>query len=303
MNNIKMLSVILILRSVGCVPSNYFQLGYYANREGRFDDAIRYYTLYLKDHPDDAEAYNNRALAYFCKNEYNHAIQDCNKAIELKPDMAYAYNLAGAAYSERREYKLAMKYFDKAIEYKPDLVEAYAGRGWAYVFQPAYDRAIHDLTQAINLRPNSPDLYDRRAMIYYCSGQNELAIADYTTSLELGPRNTVAYHNRAVAYYSIGDYVNAKKDCEIGLKMNDGDLRYSLLALKCFCEAKFEKAIEYYTKAINRYPEAVGCHSRRGDVYYKLGMIEEAKADWRKAHELNPAYPIAKYAREVIEVD
>ena len=58
--------------------------------------------------PDDAEAHNLRGLSL-------------NKAIELKPNFAEAYNNRGIAYGIKGEYNRAIEDFDKAIELKHEL--------------------------------------------------------------------------------------------------------------------------------------------------------------------------------------
>ena len=46
----------------------------------------------------NAEAYYNRGIAYGDKGEYDKAIEDYSKAIELNPEYAEAYNNRGNAY-------------------------------------------------------------------------------------------------------------------------------------------------------------------------------------------------------------
>ena len=44
-------------------------------------------------------AYNNRAGAYLNTGQYDRAIADCNKAIELDPNLAEAYANRACAYT------------------------------------------------------------------------------------------------------------------------------------------------------------------------------------------------------------
>ena len=48
--------------------------------------------------PDSAEEYNERGNAYHEEGEYDLAIKDYNKAIELDPNYHAAYNSRGNAY-------------------------------------------------------------------------------------------------------------------------------------------------------------------------------------------------------------
>ena len=51
---------------------------------------------------------------------YRQAIEDLNRAIEIKPDYAEAYNNRGIAYKGLGNYNQAIKDFDRAIEIKPN---------------------------------------------------------------------------------------------------------------------------------------------------------------------------------------
>jgi len=53
------------------------------------------------------EAYYNRGTAYAELGEYDRAIEDYNKAIELNPDLAEAYNNRGIAYAKLGEHDRA----------------------------------------------------------------------------------------------------------------------------------------------------------------------------------------------------
>ena len=46
----------------------------------------------------NAEAYNNRGVAYAAKGQYDQAISDYNKALEMNPRFAKAYYNRGLAY-------------------------------------------------------------------------------------------------------------------------------------------------------------------------------------------------------------
>jgi tetratricopeptide (TPR) repeat protein len=60
--------------------------------------AVEYLSNAIKLQPNDAEAYNNRGVAYIYLGQYQQAFEDFNKAIGLKQDYASAYNNRGSAY-------------------------------------------------------------------------------------------------------------------------------------------------------------------------------------------------------------
>ncbi len=62
----------------------------------------------------DAKFYNNRGNAYYSKGQYDQAISDFNKALEINPRYALAYNNRGVAYYFKREYEKSWKDVEKA---------------------------------------------------------------------------------------------------------------------------------------------------------------------------------------------
>jgi tetratricopeptide (TPR) repeat protein len=63
-----------------------------------------------------AEYYDNRGLDYYFKGQYDQAISDYTKALEINPRFAEAYNNRGIAYFEKREYDKSSEDVKKALD-------------------------------------------------------------------------------------------------------------------------------------------------------------------------------------------
>ena len=63
------------------------------------------------------------------------AIEDYNKAINLKPDNPDAYNNRGTIYTKLGQYQLAIEDFNNAIRLNPDDADTYFNRGIVYFTQ------------------------------------------------------------------------------------------------------------------------------------------------------------------------
>lgn len=77
----------------------------------------------------DTGSYLNRGVAYGKKGQYDQAIVDFNKAIELNPRDAAAYYNRGISYEKRGQHDRAILDFTKAIEINPRYAKAYINRG------------------------------------------------------------------------------------------------------------------------------------------------------------------------------
>ncbi|MBI4709688.1 MAG: tetratricopeptide repeat protein [Nitrospirae bacterium] len=63
-----------------------------------------------------AEAYNNRGTAYEDKCQYDRAIEDYNRAIEINPKLANAYFNRGIPYAIKGNMGKAISDFQKACD-------------------------------------------------------------------------------------------------------------------------------------------------------------------------------------------
>lgn len=97
-----------------------------------YNGAITNYNKALEINPNYGLAYYNRGLAWFAKKEYDEAIADYTKVIKLKSFYADAYyNDRGNAWKAKGKYKEAIDDYTEAIKINPDFVNAYYSRGLA----------------------------------------------------------------------------------------------------------------------------------------------------------------------------
>jgi tetratricopeptide (TPR) repeat protein len=230
-----------------------------------YDKAIEDYSKAIDLKPDYADAYFDRGNAWSEKKEYDKAIEDYDKATYLKPDNAIAYYNRGNRWLNKKEYDKAIEDYSKAIELKPDYPLAYGNRGNAWTEKKEYDKAIEDFGKVIELRPDYTDACFNRGNVWSEKKEYDKAIEDYNKAIELNPDDAGAYNNRGAAW-------KGKKE--------------------------YDRAIEDYSKAIELKPDYTLSYYNRGNVWYDKNEYEKAIADYSKALELNPDYGHAKYWRD-----
>ena len=173
-----------------------------------YKDEISIYTHILKDNPFSELAYNNRGVAYEAQQQYDLALADYKKALEIDPQFIEAYNNRALVYEQLGQYDLAIADYNKILKMKP-IYEVHYNRGNVYVKLGQDDLAIIDYTQAIHLNNRAFDAYNNRAAIYGRHGQYELAIADYTRALDLRP-DPLVFRNRQLVYQLMQESLGEK---------------------------------------------------------------------------------------------
>jgi tetratricopeptide (TPR) repeat protein len=134
----------------------------------------------------DAEVFNNRGFTHCEIGQYEEAISEFNKAIEINPRLAQAYNNRGVAYLYKAQYDQAISDLSKAIEIDPLLAQAYNNRGWAYIKKWQYDYAISDFNKTIEINPRFVEAYYYRAIAYFLVEEYDKSLLDVIKAQQLG---------------------------------------------------------------------------------------------------------------------
>ncbi len=136
---------------------------------------------------------------------------------------ADAYASRGTQHLTSGDYDRAIADFDRALELDPR-PESYYNRGVAYYSKNDVDKAIADWNNAINLNPRDGRAYRQRGNAYSIKGDYSLAMADYNRAIELEPTDAKAYYNRGLVFKARGEAAKATADFTTVLTLaNDGD--------------------------------------------------------------------------------
>lgn len=121
------------------------------------------------DLPGVFRIYYNRGTYYVRIKQYDNAIRDLKRSIELYPAQPYAYHNLGAAYRGKGELDKALSCFSKAIQLNKDAREPlnpmhYLGRASVYEDQGNWIAAVNDYNVSCKLigkRCEKTDLMQR----------------------------------------------------------------------------------------------------------------------------------------------
>jgi tetratricopeptide (TPR) repeat protein len=138
-------------------------------------------------------------------------------------DLAVTYYNRGLGYGAERDYDRAIADYTKAIELAPKFANAYNNRGTVYGITGDHARAIADFTKAISLDPKNANAYNNRCLGLAVSGRPQSALTDCDTALRLRPDYVSAFENRAFAYYQLARYDEALAGYDAALKLNPNE--------------------------------------------------------------------------------
>lgn len=167
------------------------------------------------------------------------------------PTTAAGYFSRGRADYVLGEYEGAIANFARSIELDPEDAEPYIWRGEAYAKLGEFDRAMPDLATALKLRPDYAKAHAGMADGKAAAWDTDGAIAEYTLAIEKDPIYGRCYFQRGQLLYDLGRFGEAADDLRRAASLLVGDNQINAHLLLWLARARsgdFESA----TSALSR---------------------------------------------------
>jgi tetratricopeptide (TPR) repeat protein len=183
-------------------------------------DTISLFSDVIEKNPDAGLAYNNRGNIRVEQKNYKGAMEDYNKAIELKYYDAYLNR--GILRNRLRDYGNAVEDYDKAaLHSKFHKAIAFCNRGNAKLSLGNFKGAESDFANAIRLDPKYINAYSNRGLVRYTKLSDiQGAIEDFDMAIKLDPTDSQVYYNRGNAKLRAGKIPGALSDYDRALKLD-----------------------------------------------------------------------------------
>jgi len=282
----------------------YDKRGDASNNLKEYQRAIQDYDRAIELEPTAAIYYTDRGIVYTKLKEYQRAIQDYDRAIELDLNYAKAHNQRGNTYYKLKEYQRAIQDYDRAIELESTAAIFYANRGSAYSNLKEYQRAIQDYDRAIELEPTKVANYTNRGFIYYKLKEHQRAIQDYDRAIESDPNYASGYNQRGNVYLGLKEYQQAIQDYDRAIELEPSLPVFYLNRGFTYYELKeYQRAIQDYDRAIELESASPVFYINRSNAYRELKEYQRAIQDCDQAIELDSNYASAYNRRGNLYLD
>jgi tetratricopeptide (TPR) repeat protein len=236
--------------------------------------------------PGKSRPHYNRGLNFAEKNNYDSAIVEYNKAIDIQPKLAEALCNRGIAYQKLNNYKQALSDYNTSIERDNKLVEGYYNRGNIYSRTGKPELALADLNKALTLKSDYYLALSERGNVYYQLKKYDSALIDFEKTLVLNPNEYTVYCNRGNVYSDLGQYDKAISDYNVYINKTPDFTSYYNRANLYYKIKKYENAIADYSSSIKLNPRFAEGYFYRGSSNFYLKNNTAACADWQEAVKL-----------------
>lgn len=229
---------LLHLWSIRKIYTKYKKALHYYN-EKEYLNAAELFEECLEKTPNSRELYRLTISSYLL-------VKQTSKAIDLEESYSkkykdtfdhFDYTNSGFIEIYKGNYTNALDLFEKALEFDKDQVVCLNNVGHALGVLDRHEEAIEYLDKAILLDENNTYVLDNRGFSKIMLGQLDEGYTDLQKSLELNDQNSYVYRNLGVFHFQ-------KKD--------------------------FQKALDFYLKALELDPETLKIQEYIKEVKLKL---------------------------------
>jgi len=224
-----------------------------------------------KDNIKQEVALRDLGEALMAQGKYNAALFEFTRALEKYSKDPYLHNSIGLVYLAKKKLNLAELHFQKALDLKPDYPDAMNNLGIVYIEQKQIDYAIKCFKKVTNnliyAAPHKP--LTNLGMAYFIKKNYLISIDYYEKAIEIKPDYSIAQRGLARVYITMG---------------------------------KIDKAIDLLNKTMKQAPYfAEACYDL-AEAYRLKSDFENALTNYQRVIRITPSSPLAKKARQQIDI-
>ena len=233
--------------------TEYFSIAEKNIENKQFDQAVINYTKAININPSNSDYLVSRGIAYSDIGDYYKAITDFTRALEIKPKDLYAYLNSSIAKNNLGDYKGALVDADNAISCDSFSCEGYNLRGNIYRGMKEYDKSIIALKKANDCNPSNQVYSSDIGLVYLIEEQYKTALEWFNKSLSIGLSDNI-YGYIGTCYDNLGNY---------------------------------EEGLKYYNKELERDSNNFSIHYNRAGIYNRKKNYEKALLDYFFSYKID----------------
>lgn len=291
-------------------------------------DRLAELKLKSEQEPENPDVYNDLALYYLGIDNFNDALHNINKSLQLEPGNTKYFITLSDIYLMMGDADRAQLIMYKALDLEPNNAEIYVNIGRIQVYTADYTRAYENLRKALEIDSYNSKAYFWRGFAKLENNDTLAAINDWQLAVANDPESFDGYFQLGLLMAERNDrFAFDYLDHALRLSPSEPELLYDIgmalqgiqrfnkaiesyeqiLALdSCFSKAwynigyinlveleEFNTAIQYFSKALECNPDYVEAVYNRGLAYEMLGQFDNARKEYNAALNARTNYPNA----------
>lgn len=178
----------------------------------------------FKDKNFIGEIYFYTSLAYQRQKNTKRAVDLLDEALKLAPDAKSYLNNRALFLQELEQYDKALIDMNKLIEIDPKITQSYIHRASIFQDLKQFENARKDYLKALALGTSDNMVYADLANVYLLMDDYENARRNFEIFLTKNEQNPSAYSNYAYALFDMKDYTKSLENFEKAYKLEDNEI-------------------------------------------------------------------------------
>lgn len=205
---------------------------------------------------DEASVYITQAYNALYDDNYDLALDYCNKAIDIIPEPTF-YSLKAQILNHQENYTEAINALDQALAVSPEYGTAYTEKALIYSKLKKYDEFLNCLDNGITASPGHIPLYIYKAMYLIEANKNNEAIECYKLGIKNNPKELSLYTQLSYQLFETGNYDEILECLNkiIELNPNNEEALYNIACTYSLLD-KPNEALFYLKKSIELSPKS-----------------------------------------------
>jgi superkiller protein 3 len=222
---------------------------------------------------------STEALAYGLPDKQK---EYCQKLVGAFPNDERAHNLLGDYFFGQQQWEFAIKEYNRAVEINPNFSPAYNQLGYCYRSLGDYTKAEEAFRKYVGLVPDDPNPYDSLAELLMKMGKYDSSIEEYQRALSKNPHFVSSFVGMASDLNLEGNHLEARAGLQklYDIARNDGERRMALLAtvVSFVDEGNLDEALKTLDQQYALAEKMHDAAAKSGDLIL-MGNILEEKGD------------------------
>jgi tetratricopeptide (TPR) repeat protein len=225
-------------------------------------DDLTLYRTTLRTDPDSYVMHLNLGTTYFATRNFAAAEKELQLALRLRPDSPNVLNALGCVYLEQGRMEDSAAAFKSAIAHKPRWTDSHFN----------YGRLLKK------------------------QGQNDAALSEFRTAVETGPLNASAHLYLGEALAERGEDSAAEKEFRESMRLSPSLTAQQQIADLLLQTGRENLALPLLEELAVKYPYDGPSHLKLARVLEHTGRLEDARKEYQKTLETDPANAEARTA-------
>lgn len=213
----------------------------------------------IDTNPDEPMYFSNMAAVYFEMKQFEKAIEECDKGMEICKGANYDFVKAGKILARKANAQVQLGQYDESIAtYQAALLE-----NNEHTYKQGLNKAKKAKSEAeaaAYISPEKAEEHRQKGNELFKAGKFADAIKEYDEGLRRDPKAVAIYSNRCATYIKLMEFPTALKDADKCLDLDPKFVKAYARKGNCHHMMKeYHKAMKSYDDGLKIDPDNKDC--------------------------------------------